>query len=177
MICSKPDATLRYEALLNTFYGKNILRQYVMPLAEILFVAGFVRLLLFGNQEISSAVVKSIFDYLSFIASYGVLFYLVRLVSRLLFKLQFEDRNISMMVVSLMSVPFVVKLFLSLMPNMFFVNFFYVYVLYLVWVMSEGVVDVPEGQRNKYMVEISLLIIIIPLLIALFMKRMVVPNL
>jgi hypothetical protein len=43
--------------------------------------------------------------------------------------------------------------------------------------MSEGVVDVPEGQRNKYMVEISLLIIIIPLLIALFMKRMVVPNL
>jgi hypothetical protein len=82
-----------------------------------------------------------------------------------------------MMVVSLMSVPFVVKLFLSLMPNMFFVNFFYVYVLYLVWVMSEGVVDVPEGQRNKYMVEISLLIIIIPLLIALFMKRMVVPNL
>ena len=47
MIASKPDIALSYEALLNTFYGKNILRQYVMPLAEILFVAGFIRFFLF----------------------------------------------------------------------------------------------------------------------------------
>ena len=78
MIASKPDETLSYEALLNTFYGKNILRQYVMPLAEILFVAGFIRFSLFANQGVATAVVKSIFDYFSFVVSYGVLFYLVR---------------------------------------------------------------------------------------------------
>ena len=135
-VCSKPDNTLRYEALLNAFYGKNILRQCILPLAEVLFVAGFIRFFVFGNQDIATAVVKSIFDYLSFVVSYGVLFYLVRWVSVRFFDLQFEERNVSMMVVSLMSVSFVVKLFLSLMPNMFFVNFFYVYILYLVWVAS-----------------------------------------
>lgn len=176
-VCSKPDGTLRYEALLNTFYGKNIFRQYVMPLAEILFIAGFIRFFLFGNQDVATAVVRSIFDYFSFIVSFGVLFYLVRLVSIRSFKLQCEDRNISIMVVSLMSVSFVVKLLLSLMPNMFFVNFFYIYVFYLVWVMSEGVVDVPEEQRNKYMVVISFLVIVVPMFIVAILKKIVVPNL
>ena len=176
-VCSKPDNTLRYEALLNAFYGKNILRQYVLPLAEVLFVAGFIRFFVFGNQDIATAVVKSIFDYLSFVVSYGVLFYLVRWVSVRFFDLQFEERNVSMMVMSLMSVSFVVKLFLSLMPNMFFVNFFYVYILYLVWVMTEGVIDVPEDKRNKYMVVISFLVIVVPMLIIVLLKRMVVPNL
>ena len=81
------------------------------------------------------------------------------------------------MVVSLMSVSFVVKLLLSLMPNMFFVNFFYIYVFYLVWVMSEGVVDVPEEQRNKYMVVISFLVIVVPMFIVAILKKIVVPNL
>ena len=176
-VCSKPDNTLRYEALLNAFYGRNILRQCILPLAEVLFVAGFIRFFVFGNQDIATAVVKSIFDYLSFVVSYGVLFYLVRWVSVRFFDLQFEERNVSMMVVSLMSVSFVVKLFLSLMPNMFFVNFFYVYILYLVWVMTEGVIDVPEDKRNKYMVVISFLVIVVPMLIIVLLKRMVVPNL
>ena len=162
-VCSKPDDTLRYEALLNTFYGKNILRQYVMPLAEVLFVAGFIRFFLFGNQGVATAVVKSIFDYFSFVVSF--------------FNLQCVDRNVSIMVVSLMSVSFVVKLLLSLMPNMFFVNFFYVYIFYLVWAMSEGVVDVPEEQRNKYMVAISVLVIVVPMVIMMLLKKVVVPNL
>ena len=176
-VCSKPDDTLRYEALLNTFYGKNILRQYVMPLAEVLFVAGFIRFFLFGNQGVATAVVKSIFDYFSFVVSYGALFYLIRWVSVRFFNLQCVDRNVSIMVVSLMSVSFVVKLLLSLMPNMFFVNFFYVYIFYLVWAMSEGVVDVLEEQRNKYMVAISVLVIVVPMVIMMLLKKVVVPNL
>ena len=63
------------------------------------------------------------------------------------------------------------------MPNMFFVNFFYIYVFYLVWVMSEGVVDVPEEQRNKYMVVISFLVIVVPMFIVAILKKIVVPNL
>jgi hypothetical protein len=63
---------LRYEALLNAFYGKNILRQCILPLAEVLFVAGFIRFFVFGNQDIATAVVKSIFDS-AIAASVGIL--------------------------------------------------------------------------------------------------------
>ena len=80
------------------------------------------------------------------------------------------------MVASLMSVTFVVNLFTALMPNMFFLKLFYVYMFYLVWLMSEGVVDVAEENRNKYMVFIALIVIAMPIIVMILLKKMV-PNL
>lgn len=175
-ICSKPDVTLRYEALLNIFHGKNILKQYIVPQAEVLLIVSFISTLLFEEFNLASAIVNSIFDCFSFVVGYGVLCFLVKWVSLRWFVSQLDSRNVSMMVASLMSVSFVVKLLLSLMPNMFFVNFFYVYVFYLVWVMSEGVVDISEENRNKYMVLIALFVIVVPMVIVALLKNMV-PNL
>lgn len=175
-ICSKPDVTLRYETLLNIFYGKNILKQYIIPQAEVLLLFTFLSTLLFKEFNLASAVVTSIFDCFSFVVSYGVLCFLVKWVSLRWFVNQLDTRNVSMLVASLMSVSFVVKLLLSLMPNMFFINFFYVYVFYLVWVMSEGVVDIEEEHRNKYMVLIALLVIVVPIVVVALLKKMV-PNL
>ena len=81
-----------------------------------------------------------------------------------------------MMVASLMSVTFIVNFFTALMPNMFFLKLFYLYMFYLVWVMSEGIVDVTEDNRNKYMVFITLIVIAIPIIIMVLLKKMV-PNL
>lgn len=175
-ICSKPDATLRYETLLNVFYGKNILKQYIMPQAEMLLFVVFITTLLYSEFNVASAVVSAIFNSFSFVVSYGVLCFLVRWVSLRWFVKQFEVRNVSMMVASLMTVTFVVNLFAALMPNMFFLKLFYVYMFYLVWVMSEGVVDITEDNRNKYMVFITLIVIIIPIMVMVLLKKMV-PNL
>ena len=89
---------------------------------------------------------------------------------------QFDARSVSMMVATLMSVTFVVNFFSALMPNMFFLKLFYVYLFYLVWVMSEGVVDIVEDSRNKYMVLIALMVIIVPIVLTMSLKMMV-PNL
>ncbi len=175
-VCSKPDATLRYEALLNLFYGKNILRQYIMPLAEILMLMAFIGALFWDEMHLASAVVKSIFEYFCFIVSYGVLFWLIRWCTIRFFAEQIEDRNISLLVASLMAVTFAINLLLSLMPNMFFINFFYGYIFYLVWVMSEGVVDIAEELRNKYMFVVSICVIIIPLVVMMLLKNLA-PNL
>lgn len=175
-ICSKPDATLRYETLLNAFYGRNILKQYIMPQAEMLLFIVFIASLLYSEFNFASAIVSAIFNCFSFVVSYGVLCFLVRWVSLRWFVKQFDVRNVSIMVASLMSVTFVANLFTALMPNMFFLKLFYVYMFYLVWVMSEGVVDVSEENRNKYMVLIALLVIVVPIVIMLLLKKMV-PNL
>lgn len=175
-ICSKPDATLRYETLLNAFYGKNILKQYIMPQAEMLLCVVFITTLLYSEFNLASAVVSAIFNCFSFVVSYGVSCFLVRWVSLRWFVKQFDVRNVSIMVASLMSVTFVVNLFTALMPNMFFLKLFYVYMFYLVWLMSEGVVDVAEENRNKYMVFIALIVIAMPIIVMIFLKKMV-PNL
>ena len=69
-ICSKPDVTLRYEALLNAFHGKTVLKQYIMPLAEILMLVCFLTTLIFGDMNLALAVVMSIFRYFSFVISF-----------------------------------------------------------------------------------------------------------
>lgn len=175
-ICTKPDATLRYEALLNAFYGKNILKQYVMPLAELLLVVNFLGTLLYSKANIPASVVDAIFSYLTFIVSYAVLFWLVQKISLRFYVEQVESRNVSLMVVSLMSVNFVVEFLLSIFPNLFFIYFFYFYIFYLVWVMSEGVIDIAEDKRNRYMAFVTIFVVFIPLILSILLKK-IVPNL
>ena len=144
-ICSKPDATLRYETLLNAFYGKNILKQYIMPQAEMLLCVVFITTLLYSEFNLASAVVSAIFNCFSFVVSYGVSCFLVRWVSLRWFVKQFDVRNVSIMVASLMSVTFVVNLFTALMPNMFFLKLFYVYMFFFCLIYFFN----PLQKKNK----------------------------
>ena len=175
-ICSKPDATLRYESLLNAFYGKKILQQFIFPLAEILLVVAFLSTLLYTELNVASAVVKSIFAYLVFIVSFGGAMLSVRLLMQYRFKIETNSRNIMLMVASLMAVVFVVKFFGYVFPSLFFISLFYLYNFYLVWVMSEGVIDIPEEKRNEYMVLVSFIIVAIPFIIEKLLN-LLIPNL
>ena len=175
-ILSKPDETLRYEALLNKFYGKSVFKHFVMPLAEVLFVVVFIAALLSFEMNFVTIFVKSFFFVLSFVVAYGALFFLVRWVTLRFFVDSISDRNIAMFVGGLISLVFSVNLLQSIFPNLFFVSFLYVYVFYLVWVMSEGVIDISEEMRNKYMCFISLLVFLTPFVIEKLLMQMV-PNL
>jgi hypothetical protein len=155
---------------------KNVFKNFIMPLAEILFSVVFITSLLYSEINIAIAIVKSIFNLLSFAVGYGALFLLIRWVTLRFFVDAIEDRNIAMFVGVLMSLVFSVNVLQALFPNLFFVSFLYVYVFYLVWVMSEGVVDITEDNRNKYMVFITLIVIIIPIMVMVLLKKMV-PNL
>ena len=66
-ICSKPDATLRYESLLNTFYGKKILQQFILPLAEILLVVAFLSTLLYFDLNTLAIRVVYLFLYCRYV--------------------------------------------------------------------------------------------------------------
>lgn len=175
-ICSKPNMTLRYEALLNVFHSKTVLKQYIMPLAEILMMMCFVSKLIFADMNFALAVVMSIFYYFSFVISFVLLFYVLKWFLLRYYVNEIENRNVSFLVSSLMSLTFAIEVSLLMMPNMFFLRMFYLYMFYLVWVMSEGVVDVDEGRRNVYMVFVSFFVIIVPMVIMVLLKKMV-PNL
>ena len=149
-VCSSPDETLQYESLLNTFYGKNVFKKFIMPLAEILLIVGFVFSFFWIEMEMTYRLIRIFFDYIAFLMSYCVLFWVVRLVTFRFFTNEVSNRNFSILVASLMVVVFVVKFLQLLLPNMFFISFFYVYVFYLVWLMSEGLVDISEDNRNNF---------------------------
>ena len=125
-ILSKPDETLRYEALLNKFYGKNVFKHFVMPLAEVLFVVVFIASLFSFEMNFVTIFVKSFFNVLSFVVAYGTLFFLVRWITLRFFVDSINDRNVAMFVGGLISLVFSVNLLQSIFPNLFFVSFLYV---------------------------------------------------
>ena len=175
-VCSKPDSTLRYESLLNTFYGKKILQNFILPLAEILLIVAFVGTFFSSDLNLAVAVVKSIFSYLIFIVSFGFSLLFVRFLIQHVFGVEADERNVTLMVASLMSIIFVVKFFSYILPSFFFVTLFYLYIFYLVWVMSEGVIDISEDKRNKCMVLVSFIIIAVPYIIGKLLN-LLIPNL
>ena len=172
-ICSKPNDTLSYESLLNTFYGKKILKHFILPLAELFLVATFVVTLISIDFNVVESLVKSILSYFSFIVSYGVLVILTQRITIMFFGVDITQRNATIMSSVLMTIVFVVKILSLLMP---YFSIFYLYTFYLVWVMSEGVVDISEDKRNKYMVLLSLLVIFAPIVIEKIFKFLT-PNL
>jgi hypothetical protein len=89
------------------------------------------------------------------------------------FGVDITQRNATIMSSVLMTIVFVVKILSLLMP---YFSIFYLYTFYLVWVMSEGVVDISEDKRNKYMVLLSLLVIFAPIVIEKIFKFLT-PNL
>jgi hypothetical protein len=147
-----------------------------MPLAEILMLMCFVSKLIFADMNFALAVVMSIFYYFSFVISFVLLFYVLKWFLLRYYVNEIENRNVSFLVSSLMSLTFAIEVSLLMMPNMFFLRMFYLYMFYLVWVMSEGVVVVDEGRRNVYMVFVSFFVIIVPMVIMVLLKKMV-PNL
>lgn len=175
-ICSKPDATLRYESLLNTFYGKKTLQHFILPLAEVLLLVAFLGTFFSSDWNLAAAVVKSIFAYLIFVVSFGVSVLAVRLLLQYKFEIEVDLRNIMFTVASSMTVVFVVKFFAYILPNLFFVSLFYLYCFYLVWAMSEGVIDIPEEKRNNYMVLVSFIIIVVPFVVGKILN-LLIPNL
>lgn len=174
-ICTKPDVTLSYESLLNAFHAKNVFKHFVLPLAELLFVVTFLASLIYLEGNVAIVIVKSLFDFLSFVVGYGASCLLVKWLTLRYFIDSMEERNVYILVAVLMSVIFVVNIAQIVFPNLFFVRFFYVYIFYLVWVMSEGVVDIAEENRNKYMCFVSILVIVVPFIIGSLLKQMV-PN-
>lgn len=128
-----------------------------------------------GKINIEGAVINSVFIFISFILTFYALYIIIKWIATNAFNPDTPRWNIEATVAATMSVAFAVKIILSIVPDMFFVQFFYVYTFYIVWVTSDSLIPIPEQQKNRFMIIITLICLITPWIIDRLM-RLMVPN-
>lgn len=175
-VLTKPASALQYNAVHSRFGGMKVTGDYIMPMSVLAALLCFIGSLLnAGDMHFERAVIKSIFVFISLVLSFYAQYFIVKYVTGRWFVSGLPRWNFAVMTASLMTVTFAVEMVSGLLPDMFFVSFLYVYVLYLVWLLTESVVPVDEALRNKYMVLVSIIDIVIPWLLVKLL-RIMIPN-
>lgn len=175
-VLAKPTETLQYASLRDRFDGRSVVHCFVLPMAVMTAVFGFIGSLFeHGMIGLEKAVVKTIFIFISSVMNFYIQFFLLRLLSERFFVSGVPNRNFSVATASLLTVVFAVDMITGLVPDMFFFKFFYLYVIYIAWQLSESVVPVEESRRNKFMVVVTVFIILISYALPKLL-RIMIPN-
>lgn len=175
-IITQPQTTLQYPRLSEYFHTRRIFRHFILPLSIVSSFANLIgTLLTFDEINLESAIVNSIFSFISLILTFYLLYAVIGWLTRNAFNPAVHRWNIEAIVAAIMCVSFTIKIILGLFPSMFFMQFFYIYTFYIVWVASDSIIPINEQQKNRYMIIITFLSIIAPWLVGRLM-RLMVPN-
>ncbi len=161
------------------FAGGNLYKEYVLPMAIVSMAATFIGYYIgFPLNAVSSqsAVVYAIFDFITLAATPMLAMPLLRLFLSRFCARDFDSRTLDVLMASLLAVPYAISVAEGLFPNMFFVKFGYIYMLYVAGVVSEQLLSLHDNQRNQFMVFASLVVAFMPWVILKFIK-LLVPNL
>lgn len=172
-----PDITLQEARLSEYFRNKRVFNDYILPLSVVMAIFTFVgRFLTFDDVNIESVVLASLFAFMIMCVSYYLIEGFIRWFTNQAYNIYPHKWNIRAVTLAVMSVFFAVKYILAVFSELFFVQFFYLYTFYIVWVTTETIIQIPERAKNHYMVLVSLISFAIFSLIHLLPKIMV-PNL
>lgn len=176
LILTRPQITLQYPRLSEYFHRYRIFRNFILPMSIITALVNLIGAFFsIGKINIEGAVINSVFIFISFILTFYALYIIIKWIATNAFNPDTPRWNIEATVAATMSVAFAVKIILSIVPDMFFVQFFYVYTFYIVWVTSDSLIPIPEQQKNRFMIIITLICLITPWIIDRLM-RLMVPN-
>lgn len=175
-ILSRPLITLQLPRLSEYFSTRRILRHYIIPLSILTAIAHLAgSLLTLSDTDPQTIVVSSLFTLITLIATFFVLYSLIGWITRTAFIHDIPRWNIEALTAAVMSIMFAIRITLGLLPSMFFVQFFYIYTFYIVWVATDTIIPIPESRKNRYMVIITLITITAPWLVNRLLHIMV-PN-
>lgn len=175
-ILTRPQEALQFPRFSEYFHSKNIFRHYVLPLSAIASIANIVGLIVpMGDTSLQSAVINSIFTFITYILSFYLLYIIVLWFTRKWYNHTIHRWNIEALVAAILSVSFAIKILLGLFPSMFFLQFFFIYTFYIVWVATDSLVPVPEQQKNRYLIIVSFISFVTPWAVNKIMHFMV-PN-
>lgn len=174
---TQPQTVLKKEFFVDKFHGENLLRVFILPMSILCSLVVFVGYALNSREFVlEQGIVKAIFNFVSLYIGALISVVVVRWIVKQFFRLHLLTQTVEMVVCSLMALSFVINLFLGLMPSMFFLRFANVYMIYIAWAVSSEIVGLDEKYRNKFMLSIPLVVIVLPLVVTKFL-RLMVPNL
>lgn len=175
-VFSSPAKSLGAEYLGSLFAGRKPFKVFVLPMAFVAFIATILGLLFsFSDNSVDIMVLKALFRFFILLLSYYLICICIKWITQRWFDISLSMHDMELFVVSLMTVTFTVQILTSLFPMLFFFNFVYIYIAYLVWLLMDTLVPIQENSKNRYIVIVTLCVIGMPLLVEKVLL-LLIPN-
>jgi len=147
-----------------------VLKDYALPLIILVAIASFLGGLIFTRFEflIGYIVAKAVGDFIvAFLGIYISAIVINKLASSFGSK---KDTNAAFKLVIYSFTPvFIAQIVANLIPPLFFVAIFGLYIIYLLWMGLGTMMGTPEDKKVGYVVVSSLLIFVIYALLTFFL--------
>lgn len=153
------------------------MKSIIFPLSLLSALVSFVTYFIYNeNAVIQDGVLIAAIDFLKLYVTAFLAVIVLVVIMKVVFDKPISKPKSEMVVCSMMMVNFAVNILESFMPFLFFIKFIFIYQLYISWVAAGSIIKIDEDKHNIFMVLFTIVMFVLPLLIAALFG-LLVPNL
>lgn len=152
---------------------KEDFRYFYILLALDVFVAFLGGLFYQGEKSLVSVVMNAIIVGVDFYAGFWIIYYLS--IGWLNKKYHFvtQKSKVIRLIIYSLSLSMILSLFMSLLPELYFLRIIVVYTLYIVWEAVGRIIYVNETERSNFVLILSLIIVMTPVIINFLLHKII----
>ncbi|MFI3297471.1 MAG: hypothetical protein R3Y59_07575 [bacterium] len=176
-LINKPQKVLQPQYFESKFSKGSLMQSIIFPLSLLSACVSFVTYFFYSeNAVIQDGVLIAMFNFLKLYVTAYLAVFVLAVILKAFFNRSISKSKSEMVVCSMMMVNFAVNILESFMPFLFFIKFIFIYQLYISWVAAGTIIEVDEDKHNVFMVLFTVVMFVLPLLIAALFG-LLVPNL
>lgn len=176
-LINKPQKVLQPQYFESKFSKGSLMQSIIFPLSLLSACVSFVTYFFYSeNAVIQDGVLIAMFNFLKLYVTAYLAVFVLAVILKAFFNRTISKSKSEMVVCSMMMVNFAVNILESFMPFLFFIKFIFIYQLYISWVAAGTIIEVDEDKHNVFMVLFTVVMFVLPLLIAALFG-LLVPNL
>lgn len=176
-LINKPQKVLQPQYFESKFSKGSLMQSIIFPLSLLSACVSFVTYFIYSeNAVIQDGVLIAMFNFLKLYVTAYLAVFVLAVILKAFFNRTISKSKSEMVVCSMMMVNFAVNILESFMPFLFFIKFIFIYQLYISWVAAGTIIEVDEDKHNVFMVLFTVVMFVLPLLIAALFG-LLVPNL
>lgn len=150
----------------NPFAGKSMLRAYVLPWCAVITAATFVSYIFFTRDfRLETAVIKSLFEFLTFLSSYFAAVAVCKVSNRLIFRREIDKYKCEVIIAYGFLLLYALRIVMCILPHMFFLKVLLLYIFYILWILAEQILKYKDSEKQYFMLVNGASIIVFPYLI------------
>ncbi|MDR1679279.1 MAG: YIP1 family protein [Prevotellaceae bacterium] len=135
-------------------------------LLALCMVTSFAGGLLYRQETIFvSSIVCSIIIGVSFYSGFWAIYYVFAEILCKHFRIQVAQSTILRLITYSMTLSLLLNIFISLLPELFFLKIINIYTLYIVWEGASRFIQLEENKKSNFVLILSVLIIFLPVAI------------
>ncbi len=148
---------------------------FVMISAILIFLANIIKhCLIMEDFNVNGMIKDIVFEPAVYIAAYYLSYYLLRFFYDKFIPNKIDNEQLNYMLIPIFSVFMLVKVLLCFLVNMWFLNLFFILAVPILWIFSQGVLNLEN--KIKYYLVVSSIVTILSMTLIKMVLSIIAPN-